>query len=62
MPNIMPKSQRETYFEEITPTLGKRVLNKSKLKDKMKSNKNILFLYYFLGFAFFFTFSSFNFD
>jgi len=42
----MPKSQRETHFEEITPALGKiKVLKKSKPKDnKMKSNKNILFL------------------
>lgn len=28
----MPKSQRETYFEEIIPALGKRVANKSKPK------------------------------
>lgn len=30
----MPKSQRETHFEEITPAFGKRVLNKSKLNEK----------------------------
>lgn len=49
----MPKSQRETHFEEISPALAKVVLNMSKLKDnKIKNNKNTLFLYYFLGFAF----------
>lgn len=49
----MSQSQKESHFEENTPASGKRVLNKSKLKDnKIKSNKNILILYYFLGYDF----------
>lgn len=59
----MPKSQRKTHFEEITPALGERVLNKSELKEnKMKSKKNIMLLFFleFDLFIFFFTFSSFD--
>lgn len=48
----MPKSQRETHFEEISPALAKVVLNMSKLKDNKMKNKHTLFLYYFLGFVF----------
>lgn len=46
----MPKSQRETNFEEINPALGKTVLNKNKLKDNKINNMGFIAFYYFLGF------------
>lgn len=35
----MLKSQRETHFEEITPTLGKKLLNKEQAKRQQNEKQ-----------------------
>lgn len=45
----MPKRQRETHFEEITPALGKRVMKEERMKTIKQKAPNVS---YFLGFGF----------